>query len=209
MIRLASRRSHRTYPAQSLVEFAILLPAVLILIMLIVRVMTILSLWYSVLSATHIGVRAVTLTGLPAEGCRIILENLPGFDVSRLQIRLTFGTQDVICQLVSEPVPGLRATQIGITLTPAVTKFLPPVTPSATPQTPVPGKTLPPTPTADPLALLNYNSIPDLPVRIQVDYDTQIVGPMAPDWTIRLTARSVARLETRLTPIPTPKRDFF
>ncbi len=150
---------------QSLVEFAISLPAVLSLLLLSVRMLMIVNAWYMLINATDIGVRAAALTGDADTGRRLVLLNMP----------------------------GVSSAELTITFTPANTNtFKFPPTPTIMPHA-----------TVDPLGLADPHNILDAPIRINVIYRFQIVGPLVPDWTVSLTASATARLEARLS-FPTP-----
>lgn len=170
---VAQRTRWHSQPGQSLIEFAVLLPAVLVLILLIVRVMMILNVWYSVTNAADIAVRAVALTGNTNVARQLVIDNLPGIDTTRLVIKF---------------VPDQ----------PVFKRYVTP-TPNPTPT----GRAPKPTETPDVLAMLNPDNIPDNPVRIEVSYDMQIAGPLVPAWTIRLGANATARMEPRVTAAPT------
>lgn len=74
---------------QSLVEFAISLPAVLSLILLSVRMLMIVNAWYMLINATDIGVRAAALTGSADTGRQLVLDNMPGVGSTELTISFT------------------------------------------------------------------------------------------------------------------------
>jgi hypothetical protein len=153
-VRLAS------LPGQSLVEFALSLPAVLTLILLSVRMLLILNAWYMLVNAADIGVRAAALTGSRDTGIQLVLANMP----------------------------GVASTDLTVTFTPSNTKTF----------------TFPPTPVIMPTnlpGLADPFTIPDAPIRINVVYQFQLVGPLVPQWTVALTASATARLESRLTPL--------
>ena len=158
------RPANSVNTGQSLVEFAISLPAVLTLILLSVRMLMILNAWYMLVNAADIGVRAAALTGSPDTGRQLVLANMP----------------------------GVASTDLTITFAPGNTKtFTFPPTPTIMPKA-----------TADPLGLADPHTILDAPIRISVLYHLQLVGPLAPEWTINLTASATARLEARLSPLP-------
>jgi hypothetical protein len=180
------------------------------LIMLIIRLMMILNVWYTVTQAANISVRAAALTGQAEAACRLMVENLPGFDPQRLKFAITFGTdQRALCEFSVEQSTRSLEPIVHITVTPGLPKFVPPVTPSATPSTPTPGQTAIPTFTPDPIGSLDVNRLADAPIRVEVTYDIQIVGAFLPAWTIRLSAAATARLETRAKIVPTPTLVFF
>lgn len=214
---------------QSLIEFAILLPAVLILILLIVRMMMILNVWYTITQTANIAVRAAALTGDTYEACKIVTENLVGFSPDRLKLNIQFGKdQKADCQFVyTQPVqgrptatpipPGVTVTPeertplppVSVTVDPPLPTFLPPVRPSMTPVTPKPGATNPPSPTPDILALTKPENLLDAPIRIEIVYEVQIAGPFLPEWKLPLRAAAWSRLEARIRVVPTPTPDFF
>ena len=102
------------------------------------------------------------------------------------------GSPDTGRQLVLDNLPGVASTELTITFTPANMKtFTFPPTPTIMPKA-----------TADPLGLADPHTILDAPIRISVTYRFQIVGPLAPDWTVAFTASATARLESRLSPLP-------
>jgi hypothetical protein len=178
--------------------------------MLIIRLMMILNVWYTVTQAANISVRAAALTGQAEAACRLMVENLPGFDPQRLKFAITFGTdQRALCEFSVEQSTRSLEPIVHITVTPGLPKFVPPVTPSATPSTPTPGQTAIPTFTPDPIGSLDVNRLADAPIRVEVTYDIQIVGAFLPAWTIRLSAAATARLETRAKIVPTPTLVFF
>ena len=154
----------RTQRGQSLVEFAITLPAVLSMLLLSVRVIIILIAWYRIVDAADIGVRAAALTGSADSARQVIYHNLSDLDQDSLSI--TF-------------IPD--TTHFG---RPPTTTPLPSVTPN-------------------PLTAIDPKAIPDFPLRITVTYTFQVAGPLFPAWTINLTASATARIESRLTPLPT------
>lgn len=204
------RNPARKPGGQSLIEFAVLLPSVLILILLIVRMMMILNVWYTVTQTANIAVRAAALTGDTLEACKIATENLPGFSPDRLRFKIRFGaTQEATCFFTVTQTNLQAVPIVGITITPMLPTFVPPITPSPTPftVTPAPGTRRPPT--RDPLEQLDPARLADSPIRVEIVYDIQIAGPLIPAWTIRLTASATSRLETRLRVIPTATPDFF
>ncbi len=100
------RSKKSSHNGQSLVEFAVLLPAVLTLILLIVRMMMILNTWYTLTSAAEIAVRAAALTGNAAIARQIVLDNMPGADPAQLSITFqpdlpTFGFPPTVTPLPS------------------------------------------------------------------------------------------------------------
>ncbi len=214
---------------QSLIEFAILLPAVLILILLIVRMMMILNVWYTVTQTANIAVRAAALTGDTYEACKIVTENLIGFAPDRLQLNIQFGSNQkadckfVYNQLVQSPPtptpvpPGVTVTPgeptpvppVSITVNPPLPTFLPPVRPSPTVATPAKGATAPPSPTPDLIALTRPENLLDAPIRIEIVYEMQIAGALLPEWKIPLRAAAWSRLEARIRVVPTATPEFF
>jgi hypothetical protein len=147
------------------------------------------------------------------EACQIVSENLVGFAPERLKVIVTFGegktAQVALCQFTTVQVSASQ-TVMGITITPTLPRFIPPITPSVTPQTPTPGQTLIPTRTPDRLRLLDTRTLPDLPIKVEISYDVQLVGPLVEPWKLTLGANAIARLEARIrTVIPTPTREFF
>jgi len=171
---------------QSLVEFAFSLPAVLTLIVLSVRMLMILNTWYVLINAADIGVRAAALTGRADSGRRLVLENMPGVSSDEISVIFTQPFAKV------PAVPCANSAAIASTITPDNRQTF------AFPPTP----TIMPHATADPLGLADPHTILDAPIRIQVVYRFQIIGPLAPDWIINLTACATARLEARLVPLP-------
>ncbi len=89
---------------QSLVEFAISLPAVLSLILLSVRMLMIVNAWYMLISATDIGVRAAALTGSADTGRQLVMDNMPG--VASTQLTITF-TPDNTKTFIFPPTPTI------------------------------------------------------------------------------------------------------
>jgi Flp pilus assembly protein TadG len=214
---------------QSLIEFAVLLPAVLILILLIVRMMMILNVWYSVTQTANIAVRAAALTGDAYEACKIVTENLIGFAPDRLQLHIQFGAdQKADCKFVYTQINSNRPTPtplppdvtvtpeeptplppVSVTVDPPLPTFVPPVRPSVTPVTPVPGASPPPTVTPDLLAATRPENLLDAPIRVEIVYEVQIAGAFLPEWKLPLRAAAWSRLESRIKVIPTPTPDFF
>ncbi len=193
---------------QSLVEFAVTLPAALLLVLLIVRMMIILNVWYTITQTTNIAIRAAALTGEASQACRIVMENLRNYAPDHLTVTISFADKKAVCQFVVLQSPLNIDPEIFITVTPDLPKFQPPITPSATPYTPTPGQTLIPTNTANP-AGADTTQLPDLPVRIQIEYDMQVAGPFAPDWRVHLAAAARARLESRVKVLPTATPEIF
>ena len=135
---------------QSLVEFAVTLPAALLLVLLIVRMMIILNVWYTITQTTNIAIRAAALTGEASQACRLVMENLRNYAPDHLTVTISFADKKAVCQFVVVQSPLNIDPEIFITVTPDLPKFQPPITPSATPYTPTPGQTLIPTNTANP-----------------------------------------------------------
>lgn len=160
---------------QSLVEFALTLPAALLLIMLSVRVLTIMSAWYMVVNAADVGARAAAITGSADDVRRVILANFPGVDSSSIEIHISPDTPTFDRSPTKTPIP--------LTNTPAA-RFVP-------------------TATVDPLIAIDPRRIPDYPVRVSIIYHIQVAGPLAPAWSIALTASATARLETQFHALPT------
>ncbi len=163
---------------QSLIEFALLLPAVLIMIMMIVRMMLILNLWYTVTAAAEIAVRAAALTNNADSAKQIVLDNLPGVDPNRIHIE--FEPSAPVFYTTPTPIPTATGTRRA--------------NPTATP---IPKVTI------DPLASIDPFQIPDYPIRITITIDELLAGPMIPDLRIKLSASAIGRLEVRLNPLPT------
>ena len=164
---------------QSLVEFALTLPATLLLLLLSVRVLMIMTAWYMVVNAADVGARAAAITGNAADVRRVILANFPGVDPASIDIKISPDTPTFDRKPTITPIP--------LTNTPAARAV--------------------PTPTKDPLAALDVRGIPDYQVRVSITYHLLVAGPLAPAWSISLSSSAIARLETQFHPLP--KLSYF
>jgi len=160
---------------QSLVEFALTLPATLLLILLSVRVLMIMDSWYMVVNAADVGARAAAITGDANDVRRVILANFPGVDPTSIDIIISPDTPTFNRQPTITPIPPTK--------TPAA-RFVPTATP-------------------DPLTAIDPRGIPDYPVRVSITYHMLVAGPLVPAWEITLSSSATARLETQFHPLPT------